>query len=260
MKIAIYCRVSTEDKNQDPERQILKCRDYCDLHNHEIVKEIKEYHTGDSDPFTRPLGSTLLSLKIEGIVIFSMDRLTRQHPIKVIQMINSLKDRGIKIISITEPAFNMESEFSDIIIYIMTWFNNYFLTKLKKDIKAGIDKARAEGKQIGRAKTSFNEYRARELFKEGKSYGQVAKELGVSKTVVYNRFKNLPKEKAKPYINKAGVLISSVSRTPTSHKIEPCPKCNKNSLRWRSAYDTYKCSKCRIILDSDHKEVGYEKE
>ena len=29
-------------------------------------------------------------------------------------MINRLKDRGIKIISITEPAFNMESEFSDI--------------------------------------------------------------------------------------------------------------------------------------------------
>jgi len=218
MKIAIYCRVSTEDKEQNPERQLLKCRDYCNLHNHQIIKEIQEYHKGDSDPFTRPLGKELLNIDCEGIVIYSMDRFTRQHPIKVIQMINDLKNRGIKIISITEPAFNMESEFSDIIIYIMTWFNNYFLTKLKKDIRSGIERARKEGKQIGRKKTSFNEFRAKELFKEGKSYGEVAKELGVAKSVIYNRFKNLPKENPQPYINKSGVLKTNVSGTPASEK------------------------------------------
>lgn len=260
MKIGIYARVSTEDKEQDPERQLIKCRQYCELHHHTIIKEISEHYTGDSNPFERDKGKELLNLDIEGIVIYSMDRLTRQHPIKVINMINHLKNRGIKIISITEQAFNMESEFSEIILYIMTWFNNYFLQKLKSDIKSGIEKARLKGKQIGRAKTRFNEYRALELFKKGYSYGMVAKELGVSKTVIYNRFKNPPSKNIKPYINKEGVLITNVSRTATEYDNKKCPKCGKVALRWRSSFNTYKCSKCRVILSRDYNLVGYEKE
>lgn len=192
MKVVIYARVSTDDKDQNPERQLLKCRQYAELHNHTVVKEIIEYHTGDSNPFYRPKGQEIIKLDIDGVVVFSMDRLTREHPVKVITMINNLKDRGVKIISITEPAFNMESEFSDILLYIMGWFNNYFLVKLRRDTRAGIERARKEGKQIGRAKRKFNEYRAKALLAEGYSYGEIAKELGVPKTTIYNRFKNPP--------------------------------------------------------------------
>ena len=201
MKVAIYCRVSTDDKDQNPERQLIKCRQYCELHGHNIVAEISEHHTGDSDIRQREKGKAIFELDIEGVVIYSMDRFTRQHPVKVFHLLNSLKDQGIKVISITEPAFNMESEFSEIIIFIMTWFNNYFLTKLKRDIKSGLDRARKEGKQIGRAKTQFNEYRAMELKKQGYSYGQIAKELGVSKTVVFRRFKTLSEKMDESFIN-----------------------------------------------------------
>ena len=189
MKVIIYARCSTDDKEQNPERQIMKCKQYCELHNHTIVNTYIDMCTGDSEPFTRPEGQKMLKEHPQGIVIFSMDRFTRQHPIKVIQMIKSLKDRGIMIISITEPAFNMESDFSEVIMYLLTWVNNYFLTKLKRDVRAGMDRARAQGKQIGRTKVEFNKYRAYQLlFKEKKSLTQVNQELGVSRTTLY-RFK-----------------------------------------------------------------------
>jgi len=189
MKVILYARVSTDDKEQDPERQLIKCRQYCELHEHNIVAEIKEHCTGDSDPFMRTEGKKINDHDIQGLVVFSMDRLSRQHPVKVIQMINAMKDRGIKLVSITEPAFNMESEFSDIIIYIMGWFNNYFLKKLKRDIKSGMDRARAEGKQIGRSKVKFNQHRAYHLlFVKKKSQRFVSKELSVSLATI-NRFK-----------------------------------------------------------------------
>lgn len=191
MNVMIYARVSTDDKDQNPERQIAPCKNYCELHNHKILEVITEHQTGDSDPFKRPEGSKLLNSNCQGIVVYSMDRFTRQHPIKVFQMLNSLKDRGVKIISITEPAFNMESEFSEIIIYLMSWFNNYFLTKLRRDVRSGIERARRQGKQIGRSKKNFNEFRAAELLGQGLSYGAVSKELGVSKATIYRRFKNL---------------------------------------------------------------------
>jgi len=70
--------------------------------------------------------------------------------VKVIHLIESLKTRGVKVISITEPAFNMENEMGEVMLYLMGWFNNYFLRKLKREIKSGMDKARAQGKIIGR--------------------------------------------------------------------------------------------------------------
>ncbi|GAG45745.1 unnamed protein product, partial [marine sediment metagenome] len=177
MRVVIYNRVSTDDKDQNPERQLLKNQQYCDLHNHKVVSVISEHHTGDSDPFSRPIGKQILDHAPDGIVFFSMDRFTRQHPIKVIQMINNMKNQNIKLISITEPAFNMESEFSEILLFIITWFNNYFLKKLKVDIKSGMDRARKEGKQIGRAKAQFNKFRAYQLlFVDKLSQRAVSKE------------------------------------------------------------------------------------
>lgn len=213
MKVILYARVSTDDKEQDPERQFLKCRQYCDLHNHEVIVEIKDYYTGDSDPFSRPEGCKMLNYNPEGIIVFSMDRFSRQHPIKVIQLMNNLKNQGIKLVSITEPAFNMESEFSEIIIYIMGWFNNYFLAKLKRDIKSGQEKARKEGKHIGRLKAEFNKLRAFELlFNEKKSQRVVSKDIGVSLATL-NRFKRVCEKDGGFFINKQFVPLTGVSET-----------------------------------------------
>jgi DNA invertase Pin-like site-specific DNA recombinase len=154
-----------------------------------VIGQYVDVQSGDSDPFRREQGAKLLDLDPEGIVIFSMDRLRRQHPVKVIQLIEQLKDRGIKVISIAEPAFNMESEFGEIMLYLIGWFNNYFLKKLKRDIKAGMDKARAQGKHIGRRAIEFNKFRAYHLLvTEKKSLRVVAAELGVSAPTIM-RFK-----------------------------------------------------------------------
>lgn len=191
MRIIIYARCSTDDKDQDPERQVIKCKQYCELHNHTIIDILQEHHSGDSDPFKRPIGQKILQSDPEGIIIYSMDRLTRQHPIKVIKMIQALKDRGIKIVSITEPAFNMESEFGEILLYLMSWFNNYFLKKLKRDIKSGMERAKLQGKKIGRSNVKFNKFRAAHLlFTERKSQRYVSTELGVSLATI-NRFKKV---------------------------------------------------------------------
>lgn len=211
MKVVIYSRVSTDDKEQDPERQVMKCQQYSELHEHHVLEVLKDFCSGDSEPFERPECKKILDYDVEGIIIFSMDRLTRQHPIKVMSMLKNLKDRGIKVISITEPVFNMESEFSEVLLFFMTWWNNYFLTKLKRDIKSGMDRARANGKQIGRAKLQFNKFRAYQLLfnekkENGKPYSQrdVSKELSVSLASI-NRFKREAEKKPDLYIIKDSV-------------------------------------------------------
>jgi len=207
MKVAIYARVSTDDKDQNPQRQKLKAEQYADLHNHEVVEYAEDYITGDSNPFDREGFKKCLEKNPEGIIIYDISRFSREHPTKVLRRISELRDRGIKIISITEAAFNMEGEMSDLIQYILSWFNNYFLKKLKESVKSGMQRARLEGKQIGRTPKKYNKRRAYYLlFIEKVSQRKAAKELEVPLATL-NRFKKVCEKEGGLFIN--GVKCSN---------------------------------------------------
>lgn len=191
MKVVIYARVSTDDKDQDPERQILKCRQYCELHNHEVMHEVKEHHKGDTSPFNRPGFKEINTKRTEAIIVYGIDRLTRQHPTKVMNLLNYLKQGGCLVISVTEPIFNMESEFAEPMQYFMGWWNNYFLKKLSKDVKSGLEKARAKGKRLGRPEVQANKYHVKKLRDEGKSLRDIARITNLSLGKVQRCIKNL---------------------------------------------------------------------
>lgn len=193
MKIAIYSRVSTDDKEQDPLRQVIKCRQYSQLHNHNIVYEILEYHKGDSSPFDRPKFKTINLKDIDAIIVYSIDRLTREHPNKVMTLLNYFKDSGVLIISVTEPIFNMESEFSEPMQYFMSWWNNYFLKKLSRDVKTGLEKARAQGIVLGRPKKEIDCIKVIKLKNNNVSLRNIAKQLNTSLGSVQRCIKNYKK-------------------------------------------------------------------
>ena len=202
MKVALYARVSTDDKEQDPERQFMQLRKYVELHQHECLGEYQDKISGDTPPVSREGFNALMVVKPEGVIVYQIDRLSREHPSKVLRFLGEMKDKGIAIISITEPAFNMDGEFADLIRYIITWFNNWYLANLKRNVKTGIEKARAQGKQIGRKKAEFNKFRAYELLtNEKKSQRFVSKELGVSLATI-NRFKKVIEKEPSLFINK----------------------------------------------------------
>ena len=46
MRVAIYARVSTDDKGQDPENQLTQLREWCASTGHTIVNEYTDFETG----------------------------------------------------------------------------------------------------------------------------------------------------------------------------------------------------------------------
>jgi DNA invertase Pin-like site-specific DNA recombinase len=189
MKVAIYARVSTDDKEQNPERQKLACEKYAELHNHDVIAYFEDYISGDTNPFEREGFKNILLKKPQGILFFEISRFSREHPSKVMRRLQELKDKSIKSISITEQAFNMEGEMSDLIQYILTWFNNYYLSNLKKNIKSGLDRAVKNGKTLGRPKAKVNLYEvAREFGVAGASISSVSKKLGIPRTNIYRHY------------------------------------------------------------------------
>lgn len=200
MKAAIYSRVSTDDKDQNPEVQLLKCRQYCELHNHNIIGTFQdEGVSGDTNITERPEGSKAYSLlhngKADCLVVFSIDRFSRESPIKVLQQLNSLKDAGITFVSVTEPIFNMESEFAEPMKYMLAWFSNYFLAQHKRKVKAGIERARLKGtksgKPIGRTpKTQINALEVITLRNQGMSLRKIAKQLNTNQVYIFRVLQN----------------------------------------------------------------------
>lgn len=206
MKVVIYCRVSTDDKGQDPQVQLDKCRTFCELNNHIIIGEFIDNGISGRIPFyERPEGKRMNSIikRYEntqiglGIVCFAVDRFSRQDPIKILPLLNDLKNKNILFISVTEPAFNLTGAMAQPMQYLLTWFSSYFLEQHISKVKAGMDKAKLKGTKSGKAigKPRKADYELIiKRYDELKSISQVAKELQLSKSSVVHALRLVQKE------------------------------------------------------------------
>ncbi|MCX6658789.1 MAG: recombinase family protein, partial [Candidatus Bathyarchaeota archaeon] len=91
MKSAIYCRVSTEGQEQDGtslQTQLEACRKYCQARQYEVGHEISEAWSGLSleRPKLTELREMVRSEKIDTVVVYSLDRLSRDPVHGVILM------------------------------------------------------------------------------------------------------------------------------------------------------------------------------
>lgn len=227
MKVAIYSRVSTDDKDQNPERQKQACQRYAEMHNHDVICYFEDKITGNSNPFNRKGFSELMKSKPDGILFYEISRFSRQHPSKVLRQLQDLKNRGIKTISITEQAFNMDGEFSDLIQYIMTWFNSYYLRNLSKNVKSGLATAVKNGKILGRPNIKINTFELIRLKNLGLSVREIAKEMKISYSKVQRCVKMVRDKTPELFINKSVVSKSGVFET---ENIDNEKKQNRNNV------------------------------
>lgn len=102
MKVAIYCRVSTEE--QDADKQEQACLEYCKRQGYEVYKVFKD--TGISGmKSSRPEFDNLLKemrlMRFNVIMVTKLDRLGRslQHLLSLFSEFNNL---GVHFIAITQ--------------------------------------------------------------------------------------------------------------------------------------------------------------
>ena len=90
MKVAIYCRVSTEEQNVDTQEDI--CKEYCNRQGWEVFEVYKDIISGakESRPSFNQLLSDMRSLKFNCIMVTKLDRLGRslQHLLSLIDEFN----------------------------------------------------------------------------------------------------------------------------------------------------------------------------
>jgi DNA invertase Pin-like site-specific DNA recombinase len=145
MKVAIYCRVSTEDQSVDNQEYI--CNEYCKKNNFEVYKIYKDVISGSKD--SRPEFNILLEdmrkSKFDCIMVTKLDRLGRslQH---LLSMFNEFNVRGIHFIATTQNI-DTSSPSGRLQMQIMGAFAEFEREIIRERTKEGLRKAVGVGKR-----------------------------------------------------------------------------------------------------------------
>jgi len=151
MRVDLYARVSTED--QDVEQQILELRKWSVTRGHEIASETYDKQSGKIPLEERKQFIQLLNNpKGEGLVVFNLDRLTRNWD-SVTFIEKHFRDNWetYKLIS-TKDEINLETANGRLMFRIKLAINCNMPEDMLEKQKIGIARAKAEGKFKGRQK------------------------------------------------------------------------------------------------------------
>jgi len=151
MKVGAYARVSTSDKDQNPETQLVALRDFARLHKWEIVGEFVD-HAPANDPLHRTAWRKLLDdaakRRFQAVLVFKLDRVFRS----VKHMHDTLavwEAQGIGFVSARE-GFNTNTALGRLLMNLLASLAEFELEVLSERVKAGMDRARRQGVHIGR--------------------------------------------------------------------------------------------------------------
>ena len=183
MKIALYARVSTKDKGQDTENQLVQLREFAAKQGWTIFREYVDRETGsksEREEF-QAMFADASKRRFDLLLFWSLDRLSREGVFETLQHLNRLTSYGVGYRSFTEQYFDSCGIFRDAVISILATVAKQERVRLSERTKAGLAIARARGKTLGRPKTvKVHSSEIARLRARGISGRAIARELGIS--------------------------------------------------------------------------------
>ena len=157
MKIALYARVSLDEnaddkRYQEPDNQLQPLREFAKAIGAEIATEYVDRASGANParPQFRQMMNDALSRQFSGIIVWKLDRFSREGIIPTMAYIKQLKERGIFLRSLTESWLDTQNEgITDVVLAIMSWAAAEERKKISERTKAGIARRRAIGQWRG---------------------------------------------------------------------------------------------------------------
>lgn len=182
MRCAIYARVSTTDKGQDPENQMIQMREFAARMNWAIVGEYVDHVSGGKSRQTDNFGlmfEDAAKRRFDVVLFWALDRFSREGALPTLLHLDKLVSRGVAYRSFTEQYIDSAGIFGDAIISLLATLAKQERLRISERVKAGMNRARAKGKVFGRKSVVFDKQLARELRASGSSWRTVSRELNV---------------------------------------------------------------------------------
>ncbi|MBO2010938.1 recombinase family protein [Hymenobacter negativus] len=193
MRVALYARVSTADKDQNPENQLVLLRREAERAGDTIIKEYVDEKSGGSSnrkafqEMMRDAGKRRFDL----VRVFALDRFSSEGIEKVFEHTAALEQAGVQFWSYCEPQLNTTGPMASLFKAIISWAAGYRNQRHSENVRLGHARKRAEvaaaGEvyQHGRRPIGKDiEAEVKRLGAEGLSRRKISEATGVSVSTV----------------------------------------------------------------------------
>lgn len=187
-KVCIYARVSTAD--QETENQVAQLKDYAAKQGYEVVYTLLDVGSGSKGRSEREGLDKVFTLahqrKFDLLLFWALDRFSREGSRQTIAYLSQLESLGVGFHSFSEPYLSTLGVFSDCIIALLSALAKQERIRIGERTKAGLERAKANGKKLGRPSTvDFRGQEAKKLKGEGLSLREIGERMGVSRSRVH---------------------------------------------------------------------------
>jgi len=182
MKVAVYARVSTKDKGQETENQLVQLREFAAKQNWQITREYIDRETGGTSDRAQfqAMFADASRRRFDLVLFWSLDRLSREGVLETLQHLNRLTACGVGYKSFTEQYLDSCGIFKDAVIGILAVIAKQERVRLSERTKAGLEIARSTGRQLGRPRLQVRPVDIARLRRSGLSLRAIGRELGIS--------------------------------------------------------------------------------
>ncbi len=189
MRIALYARVSTRDKDQNPETQLLRLRQFVSQHPDWHIAQTYVDQASANDLLHRTawrhLQDDALQHRLDAVLVFKLDRAFRsvKHMHDTLAVWDPLH---VGFLS-AQQGFDTTTALGRLLLNLLASLAEFELETIRERVKAGMDRAKQEGKTVrrraitddpeqwGHVQAAVAAIQAGEL-----SYRKAAKQHGVS--------------------------------------------------------------------------------
>ena len=151
MRVGLYARVSTRDKDQNPETQLVALRGHAQAQGWHIVKEYVDTASA-VDMRGRIAWRQLLkdaqAHHFDCVLVLRLDRAFRSVA-DLHRTLEAWQAPGVDFVSLRE-GFDTKSAAGRLVMNFLASFAEFELSLIRERIADGLARARAEGKRLGR--------------------------------------------------------------------------------------------------------------
>ncbi len=183
-KVALYSRVSTKD--QDVELQLVELRKYVQDRNWTACKEytdIGQSGAKDSRPQLNLLMADAKRKRFDVVLVWKFDRYARSLK-HLVDSLHEFQALDIDFISLTE-GIDTTTPVGMAMFAVIGAMAQLERDLIRERVLAGMKRAKARGKAIGRPKAYLDVNEVKRLIEKGHNVTEISRILNVSRANIY---------------------------------------------------------------------------
>ena len=191
-RVAIYARVSTIDKSQNPETQLRQLREYVKRRDFTLTCELIDRASGAREDRSnyKKLFKLVRRREVDVVLVWGYNCFARSTH-ALVNALTEFDSLGVDFISYEENIDTTTPQ-GKMVFTIMASLAQFESASISERVRAGMQRAKAEGKQIGRRPTPkelHEKIRSLKTKNPDLSIDAIAEKVGVSHGTVWNSLK-----------------------------------------------------------------------